>query len=357
MIQYLVTVATVGVITIILCLGVNVSWGWAGQIDLAYYAYVAIGAYGAMVMELPKAHPSATTTNSYILGLHWPFIPAVLAATAMGGVAALLVGTIALRRLRGDYIAIITACFALMLTAVFGQDNQLLGGYIGLYGLTQPLNSTLHLGPTGYSYFYLGLCVFGLIVVYLVLERIYKSPFGRSLRAVRENDTAAAAFGRNLFWLRLRGYALGGAVGAFGGALFANYLLAWNPASWNLIEVTLLISGVVVGGRANSRGVIIGTIIINSLLPEISRLFPLLTSTTTVGPSVAAILAAGGIIVMLRFRPGGILKERKTVDRSPAAPMPSLVPDTPAVAMAGVDVAGPGAAVAMSPEGEGSVND
>ena len=320
---YFVTVATVGAITAILCLGVNISWGWVGQIDLAYYAYVAIGAYGALALELPKAHPTATTTNSYVLGLHWPFIPSLIGATAMGGVAALIVGTIALRRLRGDYIAIITACAALMLTAVLSQDNKLVGGYIGMYGLSEPLNSVLKLGPTGYSYFYLGMCIFALLLVYLVLERIYRSPFGRSLRAVRENDLAAAAFGRNLFSLRLRAYALGGAVGAFGGALFANYLEAWNPASWSLLEVTLLIAGVVVGGRANSKGVIIGSVIIESILPEVSRLFPLLTSNTSVGPSVASILGAGGIIVMLRFRPGGILRERKTVDRGSAVSLPA----------------------------------
>ncbi len=349
MIQYTVTVCTVGAITAILVLGVNVSWGWVGQIDLAYYAYVAIGAYAAMVLELPRAHPSPTTPNSYILGLHWPFIPSVLVATAVGAAAALVVGTIALRRLRGDYIAIITACTALMLTAVTSVDNHLLGGYIGVYGLAEPLNTALHLGPTGYSYFYLGLCIFCLLLAYLVLERIYKSPFGRSLRAVRENDTAAAAFGRNLFWLRLRGYALGGAVGAFGGALFANYLLAWNPASWSLTEVTLLIAGVVVGGQANSRGVIIGSVLIESALPQISQLFPLLTSNSTIGPSIASILGAGGIIVMLRFRPGGILRERRAIDRTGGPE--SLVPHVPAVSFARPTTA-TGVAVGTSSEVE-----
>ncbi|MGH9089420.1 MAG: branched-chain amino acid ABC transporter permease [Acidimicrobiales bacterium] len=344
---YVVTVATVGAITAIFCLGVNVSWGWVGQIDLAYYAYVAVGAYGAMILELPPpSHKIATTFRSYILGLHWPFIPSVLAATAMGGVAALLVGLFAMRRLRGEYIAIITACTALMFAAVTTQSTQLLGGYIGIYGLTLPLNTTLHLGAVGYSYFYLGLCVFCLALVYVVLERLYKSPFGRSLRAVRENEMAAAAFGRNLFWLRLRSYALGGAVAAFGGALYANYLLAWNPASWNLIEVTLLISGVVVGGRANSRGVIIGSVIIDSLLPEISRLFPLLTSTTTLGPTVASIIGAGGIIVMLRFRPGGILREPRTRDRSPTRAVATEGgAAVPAVAQAGAGGSATGSAM------------
>ncbi len=323
---YFVTVGTIGAITAILCLGVNISWGWAGQIDLAYYAYVAIGAYGAMVLELPKAHPTATTPSSYVLGLHWPFLPSLVGATAFGGAAALIVGAIALRRLRGDYIAIITACAALMLTSVLSQDDRLVGGYIGIYGLTQPLNSVLKLGPTGYSYFYLGLCLVALLLVYLVLERIYRSPFGRSLRAVRENDLAAAAFGRNLYSLRLRAYALGGAVGAFGGALFANYLLAWSPTAWNILEVVLLMSGVMVGGRANSRGVIIGSVIVLSIIPEVTRLFPLLTSNSTIGPSAAVIIGASGIIVMLRFRPGGILKERKVVDHSQTASLNATSP-------------------------------
>ncbi len=316
---YFVTVGTIGAITAILCLGVNVSWGWVGQIDLAYYAYVAIGAYGAMVLELPRAHPTATTPASYVLGLHWPFLPSLVGATAFGGIAALIVGAIALRRLRGDYIAIITACAALMLTSVLSQDDKIVGGYIGIYGLTEPLNSVLKLGATNYSYFYLGMCLLALLVVYLVLERIYRSPFGRSLRAVRENDVAAAAFGRNVYSLRLRAYALGGAVGAFGGALFANYLLAWSPTAWNILEVVLLIAGVMVGGRANSRGVIIGSVIVLSILPEITRLFPLLTSNSTIGPAVATILGAGAIIIMLRFRPGGILKERKAIDRGQTA--------------------------------------
>lgn len=351
---YIVTVATVGAITAILCLGVNISWGWVGQIDLAYYAYVAVGAYGAMVLELPApSHKIATTFRSYILGLHWPFIPSLLVATAMGGGVALIVGAVAMRRLRGEYIAIITACTALMFAAVTSQNTKLLGGYIGIYGLTEPLNTTLHLGPVGYSYFYLGLCVFCLILVYFVLERLYKAPFGRSLRAVRENEMAAAVFGRNLFWLRLRAYALGGAVAAFGGALYANYLLAWNPASWNLIEVTLLIAGVVVGGRANSRGVIIGSIIIDSILPEISRLFPLLTSTTQIGPTVASIIGAGGIIVMLRFRPAGILREPKTLDRTPARPAPATEPvPAGAVAASGAGSAhAPSATTATTMEG------
>lgn len=319
MINYLISVAIVGAIAAIFCLGVNVSWGWVGQLDLAFYAYVALGAYFASALELPHSTKQQGLNSSYILGLNWPFIPAVIGASALGCVAAFIVGAIALRRLRGDYIAIITASTALVLAAVLSQDSSLFGGYIGLYGLPQPFNDVLHLGPRQYSYFYLCLCLACLGLVYVVLEALYRSPFGRSLRAIREDDVAAAAFGRKLYWLRLRAYALGGGVGAFGGALLANYLGAWNPSSWNLIEVTLLLSAVVVGGRANSRGVIIGSILVMSVIPEVTRLVPIVGGNADLGPAIGNILAGLLIVAVLRFRPSGILRERKTVHKAPAA--------------------------------------
>jgi branched-chain amino acid transport system permease protein len=323
-INYLTSVAITGSIAAIFCLGVNVSWGWVGQLDLAFYAYVALGAYFTSVLELPRANHQQNLNSSYILGFNWPFIPAVAGATALGAVAAFIVGAIALRRLRGDYIAIITASTALALAAVLSQDSSLFGGYIGLYGLPQPFNGVLHLGPKPYSYFYLGLCLVCLGLVYVVLEALYRSPFGRSLRAIREDDVAAAAFGRKLYWLRLRAYALGGAVGAFGGALLANYLGAWNPSSWNLIEVTLLLSAVVVGGRANSRGVIIGAVLVLSAIPEVTRLVPIVGGNADVGPAIGNILAGLLIVAVLRFRPSGILRERKTVHAEPAPPTAEL---------------------------------
>jgi branched-chain amino acid transport system permease protein len=325
MLNYIVSVATIGAITAIFCLGVNVSWGWAGQLDLAFYAYVALGAYGISILELPRPVQQPGLTSSYIGGLNWPFIPALLGATVIGALAALMVGSIALRRLRGDYIAIITASAALVLAAVLSQDGTLVGGYIGVYGLAQPFNGIMHLGHVAYSYFYLGMCLVCLAMIYVILQTLYRSPFGRSLRALREDDVAAAAFGRGLYWLRLRAYTTGGAVGAFGGALLACYLGAWNPSSWNLIEVTLLLSAVIVGGRANSLGVIFGSILVLSLIPEVTRLVPIVGGNANLGPSLANILAGLLIVAVLRFRPSGILREPRTLDKT-SEPAPTAEP-------------------------------
>ena len=341
MTAYLVSVDTVGAITAILCLGVNVSWGWVGQLDLAFYVYVALGAYFASVLQLPHAKPQQGLNYGYILGLRWPFLLGVIGASAAGAVASGIVGYLALRRIRADYIAIITVVTALMATAVLGQDSAIFGGQLGLYGLGEPFNSWLKLGLTGYSFFYMGLTLVCLAGTYGVVQLLYRSPFGRSLRAVREQDTAAAAFGRNLFSLRLRAYVVGGTIGAFGGALFVNYLTAWNPSSWSIFEVVLILSGVVVGGRGNALGVIVGSALVLSALPEITRLIPVFGGGSSAGPAIAALVSALLIIVVLRFRPLGLIPERRTTARAvPVAPGDPHLPGDPGEAAAPAPPAG-----------------
>lgn len=332
---YLVSVITTGAITAILCLGVNVSWGWVGQLDLAYYVYVALGAYFASVLELRAAKPDPSLDWGYILGLHWPFIPAVIGASVFGGAVSCVIGFLALRRIRSDYIAIITVVTALIATALLGQDPVIFGGQIGLYGLTQPFNSVLHLQPAAYNYFYMGLMLACLVGVYGLVQILYRSPFGRSLRSVREQEMAAAAFGRNLFSLRLRAYIIGGTIGAFGGALYVNYLAAWNPSSWSIFEVVLILSGVVVGGRGNSLGVIVGSALVLSALPEVTRLVPVFGGGSAAGPAVATLISALLIIVILRFRPLGLLPERRTTIAAPPESAVSTTSSAPAADVGG----------------------
>jgi len=334
---YLVSVVTVGAITAILCLGVNVSWGWVGQLDLAFYVYVALGAYFASVLQLAPAKKQQGLTYGYILGLRWPFLLGVIGAAAAGAVASGIVGYLALRRIRADYIAIITVVTALMASAVLGQDPTIFGGQIGIYGLGEPFNSWLKLQSAGYAYFYMALMLACLAGTYGVVQLLYRSPFGRSLRAVREQDTAAAAFGRNLFSLRLRAYIIGGTIGAFGGALFVNYLTAWNPSSWSIFEVVLILSGVVVGGRGNSLGVIVGSALVLSALPEITRLVPVFGHGSSSGPAIAALLSALLIIVVLRFRPVGLIPERRTTAKA----VPADPGGTPPPADSGGETAAP----------------
>ena len=322
MTNYLVSIATQGVIFAIFVLGLNVRWGWEGDLDIAYYGFIAIGAYINAVITLPPA--SQRPPTEYILGLQWPFVVGALAAVLAGAVLSLLVGALALRKLRGDYFAITTLATALIMQAVISNDARIFAGYNGLYGLSQPFNSLLRLDAHGYPVFYLAFCLAVLIAVYLFLERLFWSPFGRALRSVREDETAAAAFGRNVYALKLTGYVLGGAIAGLGGALFVHFLGAFNVSAWAPVETLLLYAAIFVGGTGNNRGVILGIFLVLVFFQEVTRFLPEIPGHPDFGPAAREIMIGILILVVLRWRPQGILPEPRARDRDRSLPVRSV---------------------------------
>jgi len=313
MVNYIVSSLTVGVIVGILTLGLNVSWGWVGQLDLAFYGIVAIGAYIGGVMELPSSRNSGGST--WILGLSLPFPIALIGGMAASALAALALGSVALRRLRGDYFAITTVAFALILTAFLTQQQSIFNGFEGLYGLQQPFEGVLKLSQSNYQWFFLGLCIVLLGATYWVLQLLYVSPFGRTLRAIREDETAAAAFGRNAYAQKLKAYVVGGTCAGMGGVLLASYVGAWNPSGWAAIETFLLYTAIFLGGQGNSRGVLLGTLIALVLIPEITRWLPEIPGHPDLFPAIRNMVDGALIIGVLWFRPRGLVPERQPKDR------------------------------------------
>ncbi len=310
MIQYIASVATEGVIFSIMALGLNVIWGWVGDFDIAFYGYVAIGVYMAMVTTIGRVPPP----DQYILGWHLPFPVAVLIAMASAGLLALCVGAVALRKLRASYYAITTLSTVLMLQIFIGNYTPLFNGYNGLYGMEQPFNDALNLSPQAYPFFFLALCTAVLAAVYLLLERLSSSPFGRALRAVREEERAAAAFGRNIYGLKLKAYVLGATLGGLGGALFAAYLGAFNPTAWSPIETLLLYAAIFVGGSGNNRGVILGVFLVSVVFQEITRFIPNVGGNASFSAAVREILIGLLILATMRYRIQGLLPEPRSKD-------------------------------------------
>jgi branched-chain amino acid transport system permease protein len=322
MTAYLVAVLTEGAIFGIMALGLNVIWGWSGDFDLAYYGYIAIGAYMTLVLTIGPPTPPA----EYILGLHLPFPLAVLIAVATAMAAGLVVGFIALRHLRGIYFSIVTLGAVYVVYVLAGQYVPLFDGYNGLSGLFDPMGDVLGLDYYSYQYFFLGLSLAMFLIVYVLMARVSNSRFAMALRTLREDERAAAAFGRDNYRLKLKGYVLGAALGGFAGALFAAYLTAFNPSAWSPVgEVVALYAAVLVGGRGNIRGVVLGVLIMGVFVQESTRFLPDLPGLgqlNTLHPQV--LLAMRGVVIglvlvlFLRFRPQGLLPERRLVDRQPA---------------------------------------
>jgi branched-chain amino acid transport system permease protein len=218
-----------------------------------------------------------------------------------------------------------------------GQYTPLFDGYNGLSGLFDPMGDWFGLDYQTYQYFFLGLSLVMFVLVYVFMARVSSSRFGMALRTLREDERAAAAFGRDIYRLKLKGYVLGAGLGGFAGALFAAYLSAFNPSAWSPVaEVVVLYAMVLVGGRGNIRGVVLGVLIMGVLVQESTRFLPeipgqpaALRDFLSAHPQILLALRGAiiGLVLMLflRFRPQGLLPERRFVDRQPAT---DAVPQT-----------------------------
>lgn len=312
--QYLIGLATTGVIFSVITLALNIRWGWAGEFDIALFAFVAIGAYIYSVFTLPPN--TFPPPSGYILGLRAQFLVGVIAAIVVSGAVSALVGAVALRKLRDDYFGITTLAFALILSLVIGQYTPLFDGYEGLFGMPQPLSSVAPFGPDG-GYF-LGICIIALVITFLVHQRLYKSPFGRAVRSVREDDTASQAFGRNVYLLKLKAYIMGGCVAGLGGALLAAYITAFNPYGWTPQETFLIYAALFVGGTGNAISAIIGTFFIEVGVQEVTRYVPQFGNNASSGDAIRLVIIGLLIVAVLWWRPQGVLPERRAMDLLPA---------------------------------------
>src|SRR2546430_3942533 len=162
--QYLVSILTEGAIFGIMALGLNVIWGWSGDFDLAYFGYVALGAYMTLVLTIGQPPPPA----EYILGLQLPYLVALAGAVVSSAVMGLVVGLIALRHLRGIYFSIVTLGAVYVLYVMAGQFVPQFDGHNGVSGLVNPMADALGLDFSSYQYFFLGFSLLVLVLVYVL---------------------------------------------------------------------------------------------------------------------------------------------------------------------------------------------
>jgi branched-chain amino acid transport system permease protein len=272
-----------------------------------------LGAYITLVLTIGQPSPPA----EYILGLQLPYLVALLGAVVSSALMGLIVGLIALRHLRGIYFSIVTLGAVYVLYVMAGQYVPLFDGYNGLSGLFNPMGDALGLDFYSYPYFFLGFSLFMFILVFIFMARVSGSRFGLALRSLREDERAAAAFGRNIYQLKLKAYVLGAAFGGLAGGLFAAYLSAFNPSAWSPIEAIILYSAVLVGGRGNIKGVVLGVVVMIVLIQESTRFLPEVPGYPAVVPALREIVIGAVLVLFIRFRPQGLLPERRYVDRLP----------------------------------------
>lgn len=287
--------------------GLNLQFGVAGIVNFAFIVFQSVGAYTAAVLTLGPA--SSIGYEHYVGGMNLPFPLPIFFGALAGALLAVPVGLLGLRRLRSDYQAMILLIVSLIATDVASSQRSLVNGAAGLYNIPQPLADALQLPPLAYQWFYVGLVAAACVLVYAVIHRVTGSPFGRLLRAVRDNPDTATSVGKNVIASRMIVFVLGGGIAGLSGALLASYISAWAPGSWLYPETFVYLAAVIVGGRGNNLGVMLGALLVPGF-GEITRFFP-----QFVDPQTAAAVEWIGIgtfmVVFLWFWPRGIVPERR----------------------------------------------
>ncbi|MFZ1994982.1 MAG: branched-chain amino acid ABC transporter permease [Solirubrobacteraceae bacterium] len=305
----------------------NLQYGYAGIINFGWIVFQAIGAYVAAVTALGPS--SSGSFQTYILGARLPFPLPILMGTLAGAILALVLGALILtRRLRPDFQAIILLVVSIIAAEVVTSTPGIFNGANGLSQVPRAF-SGLHLSDQGYQWFYVGWMAVLCVVVYVGLEWMCRTSWGRALRAVREDEVLAAYAGINVALLRVLVFVIGGAIAGFSGALLVEFLGTWSPDAWNFVETFVVFVAVYVGGRANNRGALLGAFLVPvvfgvmpSFLPEIG--YPGLSA------NLEWIVIALLWLVTFYVRPMGIMPERRhTARREGAAASVSARPRTP----------------------------
>ena len=275
--NYYIDVLTITGIYAILALGLNIVVGLAGLLDLGYVAFYAVGAYSYGILNTQ-------------FGIS--FWPAILIGAILAAVAGMLLGMVTLR-LRGDYLAIVTLGFLMIVHLVLNNWDEVTRGPNGILGIQSPsIGGFVFSEPIHFYYLILVLAVFTVFVI----NRINHSWIGRAWIAMRENEIAASAMGINVTKMKILAFTLGASWAGIAGVFFAGRYSFISPESFTFLETVLVLSMVVLGGMGSIPGVILGAALL-IILPEIFR-----------GFQDYRMLAFGGaMVLMMAFRPQGFI--------------------------------------------------
>jgi len=292
MVNYLIAMATFAGIYGLLALSLNLIWGLAGMVNLGLAGFFAVGAYASALVTTALAWPIA-------LGLI-----AALAAAGLAGVALTLVTV----RLREDYLAIVTLGFAEVVRLVALNETWLTRGADGISGVPGPFRAAL---GAQFNLAYLGFVLAWLAIALLLVERLRLSPFGRVLRAIRDDQQVAAVAGKNVLAIKLKAFAIGAALAGFAGALYGHYTSYVAPDMFEPLVTIYVFLALVAGGTGNNRGAVLGAFLLLAVLEGTRFLAgwaPGLSGAQTA--ALREMLVGGLLIVVLLARPRGLLPER-----------------------------------------------
>ena len=292
----------------IIVLGLNLQWGFTGLFNVGVAGFVAVGAYTSAILTTPPM-------DGRLGGLGWPVGLGWLAAMLTSGAAGFAVGLLTLR-LREDYLAITTFGVAVLIQLAALNLQSLTGGPFGVQFIPKPMQAWLGTG-TPWTLAYLALVLVLLALAYVALERLVRSPWGRALRSIREDEDAAASLGKSPLRLKLQSFTLGSMLMGLGGALQAHFVGYIAPEDFLPILTFQLWAMLIVGGSGNNRGAVLGAVLVWGFWSSAGGLLRqwLPVAEQARGAALQVVLIGVLIALMLVLRPRGVLGEELKVSR------------------------------------------
>jgi len=285
---YLIHLAILISIYAILAVSLNLIVGYTGLFSMTSAAFYGIGAYATAILM------TAYGVN---------FFYSILVGMAIAGLLALCIGYV-LSKFNGDFFALGSLGFNIIIVSVFVNWQNVTKGAMGIAGIDRP-------SIFGYS-FSSNLSFFALVIVfaasvYLVARHIARSAFGRTLKAIREDEKTLQAFGYNTRHYKLAIFVIGSMFAALAGSFFASYLSYIDPSSFAVSESVFVLAMIILGGLASNKGVVLGAVFL-VLLPETLRFvgFP-----SEIAAQTREMVYGLLLVVLVLYRPRGFIGEYK----------------------------------------------
>lgn len=286
--EYLIHLAILFAIYAILGISLNLVVGYTGLLSITHAAFYGIGAYATAIL-LTQA------------GIN--FFLSVILGIIIACAASFLIGLV-LSKFKGDYYALGSFGFNVIVFSIFLNWQGLTRGPLGIPGISKPdlfgIDFTSNLS-------FLALAVFFLLLLWLLSSFIVRSSFGRVLKAIREDEKTIQVFGYNTLYYKLAIFVISAGMAAIAGSLYASYITFIDPSSFTLMESIFILAIIILGGLANLRGSILGALFL-ILLPEILRFVGL---PMDIAAQMRQVIYGIILILLMLYRPQGLVGEYK----------------------------------------------
>jgi branched-chain amino acid transport system permease protein len=280
----------------VFALGLNLEIGYTGLFNFGHVAFFAIGAYASALLSLQGA----------------PFALALAAGIASAGLGGLLIGIPSLK-LQGDYFGIATLGFAEIVRMLLQNQVEWTKGPMGLPGIPKPALFSISFDTLPS---YLLLCLGAAALTFAVVGFLSLSPFGRVLKAVRDDETAAAILGKNPYAYKRVSLVIGSALAGLAGVLWAHFITFVSPGDFTLTETILVLLIVVLGGKGTLWGPVAGAAVL-IVCQESVRFLRLPPEWSGILGPLQQMVFGLLLVILMVFRPEGLIREkgRDTLDR------------------------------------------